>query len=195
MSIKIGAIAALFVGCVSLAAPAQAAVYDFFFTAEPADNSDIVFTSDASLRAIGTIEIDAEDGAAFDVSSLIDVAINVTADTIPGFTVTELQFLNGSVSEDGASISLTDIATPFANVLTRFFGCVFESCGNASAGLVGVQDGDVSLDVAFVNGTSALDSLKVTRSGLPPSAVPLPAGLPLVLSGLGLLGLVRRRKG
>ncbi len=195
MSIKTGAIATLFAGCVSLSAPAQAAVYDFFFSAEKTTNSGIVLTDDESLRAIGTIEIDAENGAAFDVSSLIDVAINVTANTIPGFTVTELQFLNGSVSKDGASISLTEIATPLENVLTRFFGCVFVSCGNAAAGLVGVQDGDVSLDVAFVNGTAALDSLKVTRSGLPPSAVPLPAGLPLVLTGLGLLGLVRRRKG
>ncbi|WP_135507366.1 VPLPA-CTERM sorting domain-containing protein [Roseovarius aestuariivivens] len=111
----------------------------------------------------------------------------------------------------GEDLSLSNFTTPMqfngtAGSLVAFTGIQFPS----SLGIVDFTDftltsGDALIFAAdysarpgfsVIDATAVLSSLDFSKTvtGGPGAQIPLPAGLPLLLTGLGVLGLARRRK-
>lgn len=188
--------------CAALGAslPASAAVvFNFLWSGDPALDSTIVSSDDATLLATGTITVNRAAGQAFTSADVTAVSISVTGDDIADFVLTSLGFINGLVAVDGLSATITDL---FGSDGANIFGCdsLSGDCGPTGAGnvVVGIFGGTVGIPqtgrqfVAYTSADAAQASFKLTAQSIV-AQVPVPATLPLALLSLGLLAGLRYR--
>ncbi|MEM1152399.1 MAG: VPLPA-CTERM sorting domain-containing protein, partial [Pseudomonadota bacterium] len=122
------------------------------------------------------------------------VNLSVTGQSIFDFTITEWTDAAGTVASDGRSASFAGSGNnePFVFLQgNEFFGCTNDACSGSNFSELALADRVIG-QLRFFDYTSpeaALASMRMTASA---TAIPLPAGLPLLLAGLGALGLMRR---
>lgn len=105
---------------------------------------------------------------------------------------------------NGGGLNLAEIALNFSSGPQEFGNYVasfFAAGDNAIPASVGLSiDGDLLTHTTMGNTSASNQRLRVTLGFLsssgppPPAVIPLPATLPLLLAGLGALGLIARRK-
>ena len=176
----------------------NATTYNFSWSGDPALDSTIVSSDDATLAATGTIDINASPGSAFTLSDITSTNINVTGANITPFSFTSWGSAGGTISGDGLSATFDAADNPFSSP-SNFFGCLFFECdlgGNpinfvisaSNPGFINEQD------VLYASADNAAASMHMTAAT---TTTPLPSALPLFatgLGGLGLLGWRRKRK-
>ncbi len=108
---------------------ANASLFEFTWHGDPARDPRIVSSTDPSLRATGTIEIDAAPGSIFDLDDIVATTISVTGDTIADFIFHDWVSAGGTISPDGSEALFTSAGNPFsATSLDTFFGCRSPGC-------------------------------------------------------------------
>jgi hypothetical protein len=186
----------LFAGLAS--GPAAAAIlFNFSWTADPAQDPNIIVSPDPTITATGTMTIDAGPGETFSLSDIIAVNINVSGATIAPFTITSWVDAAGSIAADGLSATFVGSGShePFAFLASgAFFGCERTDCLNVDGtqGELFVRDANaVGSRLFYTSGVAALSSMRLTAAV---NGVPLPGTVPLLLGGLLALAVVRRRR-
>lgn len=115
---------------------------------------------------------------------------------IPIFQFTLFDNPTGTTNTGGngtvlSQASLTGVASPLQDLVWTTGSFAFNTAGNTN--------GNVTLQVDLLQGGYAVfDNWKITASDTPGGglgAVPLPAGLPLLMAGLAGLGIAGRRRG
>lgn len=171
---------------------AQAVVFDFFWTGDSSVDATILLSQDDTLRAVGTIEIDALAGQSFGLGDIVTTDITVSGSSITDFTFTTWSSAGGTISADGLSASFDSAGNPFyqSDDFSEFFGCQDLACQNAIHAING------SLSPLFtVRYSSPSDVLASYTMTAQLSAVPVPASAPLLIAGIaGMAALGRRRK-
>lgn len=178
------------VACLSLASASslQATTFDFFWSADPAADTTINSSNDPTATAIGRFDIHVANGAAFTATNVTNIYFKVSGATFNDFSFSSLNIVNGTVSADGSSASLSNIFFLGGSNGIEFFGCNFTDC---HFGDIFVRDHiSTGVEVRYSDKSAAQASLHVTAV----SAVPLPAGGLLLLSGLGGVAALKRRK-
>lgn len=175
---------------VGMALPAHSSiVFNFSWTGDPTQDPAIVTSPDATLRAIGVVEIDAAPGAVFTNADIVSTNITVSGAGFADWSFTSWTQAGGSIAADGLSASFSAMANPHHVTSGSFFGCLDFYC---ESGDLRVRSGTLTYNLHYDSPESALAAMQMTA--MPPiPAIPLPAGLPLLLGGLGLLAVVRRR--
>ena len=173
----------------------NATVYNFFWTGNPALDGTIVSSTDSTLQAIGTIDINASAGSSFTLGDIVSTNISVSGASITNFVVTSWVNAGGTISVNGLTATFSKSGNPFSDSQPssppNFFGC--DSSGCATFDILVGQLSTAEERVFYGSGLDALTSMHMTVT----SETPLPAALPLFatgLGGLGLLGWRRKRK-
>ena len=185
---------------------AAVAALGLTFVASTAQAATITETTDfsdslASPTALGTLDLglNSISGALSIVCSLTGSCAGITGDIEDSFSV-----------DIAAGTQLTDVTINFRGLRQisslsasgSFFDAIFPSNGGAFSLLsAGSETGTVSFNIenAFL-GTSGSEvntyRLDLTVAAIPgtPTPVPLPAGFPLLLAGLGGFAALRKRK-
>lgn len=166
-------------------------IFDFYWTGDMSEDANITSSFDNSLRAYGTIEIDAAAGSTFSFSDVVATNIFVTGDSITDFFVTGWSSIGGVISLDGLSASLSSSGNPYSIVSNNFFGCYWVGCGgsNPENGLWAGQDSNQTVE--YNSAASALAAYRIT-AGV--AQVPEPAAVFLLLAGLVGFGFSRRAR-
>jgi hypothetical protein len=120
----------------------------------------------------------------------LTVSLNLSVGGSTQFDISNLQFRLYEVASNAVQPGL--LIPAGSTLVTAWTGTPGASTGTAiQASISGIQAGTYFLDVAgTADGT--LGGTYVGQLNLAP--VPLPAALPLLLSGLGLFGVLRRRR-
>lgn len=195
-------IAAVFAAAtMGTALPAQAITFNFFWTSDPAANPDLLVSPDPMINVTGTMDVNVTPGARFSQTDISNVNLLLSGPNITDITFTDWNRAAGFVASDGLSASFADLSrsNPFARIRggglpTRFFGCGIASCQElGEAREIEVSAGPTFTPIYFDYTSSAAAYASMQMTAIQTSApVPLPAGLPLLLAGLGALGLMRR---
>ena len=181
---------------------ANAATYNFSWTQTGSDTP--VSSTDPTVTAIGTIDLNAAPGTTFGLSALQAINVLVTGTLIDDFLINSVamtEALSGAVSADGLTVSIFDFYAD--NNATDGFGCAQLNCverssaSNGDDGAINILYGLLKLTstvgndgALYTSQVAAQSSFKVTAV----SAVPVPAALPLLASGLGALGFIGWRR-
>ena len=186
----------------ALCAPsaAGAALYNFFWTGDPALDATISGGGAVGLQAVGTVDINAGPGEAFLLADILSTDITVSGGGITAFTFTNWNSAAGSISADGLTATFTPAGNPFyfdgvtdgsGTPIGDYFGCRFLNCGLGFPGFFTVlARGGTEVVVDYGSAEAATASMTM-------NLVPLPAALPLLATALGALGAVghwRRRR-
>jgi hypothetical protein len=169
-----------------LSVPGQYSFLDSFSSQQSNVLTGVTPSTVGSYAFEDTYKFSVSQAASGDV---LTVSLNLGT-VSPVFDISNLQFRLYEVSSNAVQPGLG--VPPGSTLITAWMGTSGPSTGTSiRANFSGIQAGTYFLDVA---GT-ADGSLGGTYLGqLNLSPVPLPAALPLLLSGLGLFGAVRRRK-
>lgn len=180
--------------CIALlfaSAAAEATLFGFSWHGDPARDASIVSSTDATLRAFGTIEIDALPGATFTLADVLATNIAVSGDSIVDFVFTHWDSLGGTISADGRSAHFTADGNPFsAGSRATFFGCRSPACDFSFAIDVTRRDPNIALaQVVYGSASAALASFELRAIGIAE-----PAGAPLLLLAGVLFASSARRQ-
>lgn len=157
---------------------AKATLFEFSWHGDPARDATIVSSTDTSLRALGTIEIDAAPGATFTLGDVIATDIAVSGDSIADFVFTHWESVGGTISADGLTAHFTGEGNPFsAASRATFFGCRSPACEFNFAIDVTRTDPTIALaQVVYGSASAALAAFKIRAI-----RVAEPASTPLLL--------------
>ncbi|MQY42473.1 VPLPA-CTERM sorting domain-containing protein [Epibacterium sp. SM1969] len=185
---------------VASAAAASAATFQFFtdaasFEAAAADVRAFNLTDPSTPLTITGDDVDLTGGILFDVIDQDDAADTVFSFDIPliGFGADlDLRPVGAgsgiavSITINGQTITLPEEISPFAD--GGFLGFITDTAFTELSFSEGSRASRPAETYLLANPVGAVES----NSNVAP--VPLPAGLPLMLAGLGAFGLLRRRK-
>ena len=165
-------------------------MFDFYWTGDMSEDSSITATFDNTLRASGTIEINAVAGSTFSLADVVSTNIFVTGDTITDFLVTSWNSIGGTISLDGLNVSLTSAGNTFSIDSGNYFGCYWVGCGGGPNPDNGLWAGQNSSQwIEYDTEANVLAAYRITAA-----SIPEPASIFLILAGLAGLGFNRRRK-
>jgi hypothetical protein len=176
-------ITSLTINTLLMSAPGQALVFNFSWTGNPTLDTNITTSTDSTLSATGTIEINKNAGETFALTDIVSTNINVTGNSITPFTFTSWGTAGGSIAVDGLSATFSAVGDPFSYE-SHFFGCLSSQCADS---VIGVAD----QEVAYKSQSSALGSLKMT---LQPVSVPEPGAFLGLLFMVAVLPFVKKGK-
>ena len=180
--------AALLSLCFAL--PANAATFNFFWSADPAADPTITSSDDPTATAMGTLDINVANGAAFTAADLSDGLFVVVGDSFPNFSVAFVNLtIVGLIAPDGASAAITGNFIG-SNPGGGAFACLNFEC-QPDPTIVINTPGPMSSATTYNSPAAALASFKLTAAQ---TAVPVPAALPLLGTGLALFGLMGWRR-
>ena len=183
----------------ALALPAGAATtYNFFWTGDPAVDSNLDLSSDATAEAFGTFVIDTSGGGLIAPAQVQSFSLTFQTATKAPVTITKQSeslvdfFFDGTLAGDGSVITMRDLyVQTSANGTSNIFGC------DSDLGDCGVVQVGENIIMAFSGGpllTFTYNSTEAAQASLRMSIIPLPASLPLLLGALGLFAFLRRRR-
>lgn len=165
-------------------------LFDFAWSGQVGVNGAIA-SDDGTLRASGTVGIDAAPGQSFTELDFALVDIFVSGDSIDPFRISSVggSSFTGFIDASGAFAQFTLTVSPlfFDAAASTALGCA-SPLGCANARVVVDSNGD-----RFVTYPSAAEAATSFRMTAPAAAVPLPSTLPLVAAGIAAFGLLRRR--
>lgn len=160
----------------------NAATFDFSFDASGA------VSGDTSLTAVGTLDINADPGDVFTSADISNLSILVDSDLFDSFFVTAPFLTSGSISDDGVDVDfISFFATPAPGAGFPSFGCNNVDC------IGGGTNAFNGTDVSFVNFGTPEAARAAFEATAQVSAVPLPAGGMLLLSGFAGVAALKRR--
>jgi len=114
---------------IATANPVRATLFSFSWLGDPTQDATILSSTDRTLRAFGTIDIDAAAGSDFTLDDIIQTDISVTGDSIDDFIFSTWVEAGGSISADGLRASFSGAGNPFSAVTSAtFFGCRHPGC-------------------------------------------------------------------
>lgn len=169
---------------------AEATLFAFSWHGDPARDATIVSSTDVSLRALGTIEIDAAPGATFTLDDVISTRIAVSGDSIADFVFTNWVSAGGTISIDGLTANFSGAGNPFsAAARETFFGCRSPACDFNFAIDVTRADPNIALaQVVYGSAAAALASFRMRAV-----RVAEPAGATLLLLACSVLVTTTRQ--
>jgi len=112
-----------------------------------------------------------------------------TLDSFTGSTFTV--YATSSNAQNGTSFTLNGVETEFSDSLSSY---------TANTSLLNIGDNSIDITLSYIGGSWGLDDLKIStfyleyEPGQPPPAVPEPATLLLLGSGLAGLAFYRRKR-
>ena len=178
---------------------AEAITFNFSWSGDPTQDTNITTTDDPTLKATGIIEINKLAGESFTVSDIGIFNISVTGQNITGFNISSVEPFGGSISKfagiiaaDGLSASL-DAFYSSREGGQKGFGCnqVDAECLDGQIGILDDFEEQVVQPVVNYNTQeNALRSLSLTVS----EAVPEPVTILGTLLA-GSLGIAFKKKG
>ncbi len=147
---------------------AEATLFEFSWHGDPARDASITSSTDASLRALGTIEIDAAPGATFTLDDIVATDITVSGDSIADFIFTQWVSAGGTISSDGLGAHFSGEGNPFtASSRETFFGCRSPACDFSFAIDVTRTDPNIPLaQVVYGSAAAALASFNMRAIGI-----------------------------
>lgn len=173
------------------AVPAQAIVFNVFWTGDPTIDTNLVRSGDPTASVTGVIDINAAPGAAFTANDITSLSLAVSGTQFDDFRLALPLVAEGTIAADGVSATLTDFSAVQLNSFATF-GCQSFSgdCSQVANGnnIAIPLDPDLTIGFSYSSTAAAQQSITLT------APIPLPAPAMLLLTGLLGLGLVVRRK-
>jgi hypothetical protein len=165
---------------------AAATLFEFSWHGDPARDGSIVSSTDSSLRATGTIEIDATPGSMFALDDIISTEIFVTGDTVADFVFTVWVSAGGTLSADGSEAFFTGAGNPFsATSLDTFFGCRSPGCNfNFAIDVIRVAPNTPLAQVVYGSAAEAIAAFRMREISVaePGSGVLFPLACALLVA-------------
>ncbi len=157
---------------------AEATLFEFSWHGDPARDASIVSSTDPSLRAFGTIEIDAAPGATFTLDDVVATNIAVSGDSIADFVFTNWVSAGGTLSIDGLTAHFSGAGNPFSAASREtFFGCRSPACDfNFAIDVTRAEPNIALAQVVYGSAAAALGSFRMRAV-----RVTEPAGAALLL--------------
>ena len=142
---------------------AEATLFEFSWHGDPARDASIVSSTDASLRAFGTIEIDAAPGATFTLDDVVSTNIAVSGDSIADFVFTNWVSAGGTLGIDGLTAQFSGAGNPFSAASREtFFGCRSPACDfNFAIDVTRTEPNIALAQVVYGSAAAALASFRM----------------------------------
>ena len=121
-----------------------------------------------------------------DITPNRDIVASVSGTSSSTIDFTTFDLYSGVFGGTSTLIALGDVISPIPNLILGFILTVENLAGDYYILVKGSQSGASSY-----NGNISLTGADIVN---PPSEVPLPAALPLMAAGLGLFGIMSRRR-
>ena len=156
---------------------AQALDFNFSWSSTSGNSSTPAFLDTGVGTANGSFTVNKNAGESFAAGDMSDISITIS-DGLDSFSRTSAQgfnfnFIEGTISGDGSSITFSDFGLFWNDAGTKSFGCFDTGCGDSSNG----QDNPILLEagsVSYFTGYSTSNAALASISGTASTSTPVP---------------------